>query len=241
MSNDSTDLSGVITLRQILASVKATLKTDDRDDQYLSQYIIEGLTELNIFHLDIFGSKPAILDISDINTVDLPSDYIDYLVIGYVVNGRLVSLTHNPNIPIPISGDCGEDTNPFPELTTEFPSSPTFGASGGYNIATYTIDKRNRRIIIQGSVPGGQIHLKYITSGISMSEETFVPRQYLPVIKAFVIWTVVENDPKEPMNNKMRKANIYGDQVRRASSLEMPSADEILELIRKGYRQSPKR
>jgi hypothetical protein len=240
MSNDSIDLSGWMNIRQILANVKARLRIDDRQDRYLLQYIIDCISELNMFHLDVSGPVSTIIDISDINTVDLPSDYIDYLKIGYIVNGKIVTLTHNPSIPIPISGECGEDTNPFPDLSLSIPLVPTYGAGGGYNVAEYRIDKKDRRIILQGSVPGSQLAIEYISTGVSLNEETTIPRKYLPAIRAYVVWTLIENDPKVPMNDKIRKGDLYAQEVSRASMSELPTLDECMDAIYMGRRQTPK-
>jgi hypothetical protein len=237
----SQDSDGIVSLRYILANIKARLMWDDRNDQFLLQYIIDAVSELNMFHLDISGTKTVIIDVNEINTIDLPSDYIDYEVIGYIVNGKITSLSKNPNIPIPISGDCGADTNPFPDLVQDLPSVPTFGVGGGYNVAEYTIDKRGHRIIIQGTVPGNQILLKYTSSGISLTEETYIPKQYVPAIRAYVLWVIAENDPKEPMNNKIRKGQLFADEVIRVGATEMPTMDEISDALRMGYRQTPKR
>lgn len=240
MSIQSEDTAGWVSLKYILASTRAALRIDDKHDEFLLQYIIDGVTELNTFHLDISGTKNTTLTISDINTVQLPRDYIDYAKIGIIVNGRIHTLTVNPNLAVPHTGDCGEDTNAYQDNTQELPATPQFGISGGYNVAEYKIDKRNRRIIVSGNPPGGTLYLEYISSGISMSEETNIPRAYVPVIRAYAIWRFVDNDPSVPGNEKERKGRLYGQEVRRAAMYELPTLDEMVDALKQGRRQTPK-
>ena len=235
------DTSGWVSLKYIVANIKSRLMTDDKFDEYLLQYCIDGITEMNMFHLDISGPKTTVLTISDINTVALPQDYIDYLQIGIIVNGQIRTLSLNPQIPIPITMDCGEDTNGFSDLIRAYPASPQFGAGGGYNVSEYKIDKRGRRIVLQGAVPGGQVIMEYISSGISLSEENYFPRKYLPVIRAYVMWVLADNDPKVQIQEKMRKGKILQEEVMRVSMSEMPTISEMVDVIRSGYRQTPKR
>ena len=43
------------------------------------------------------------------------------------------------------------------------------------------------------------------------------------------------------MNDKMRKGDLYAQEVRRVSMSEMPTLDEIMDAVRRGYRQTIKR
>lgn len=242
MSNQSIDTNGLVTIRYVLASLKSALAIDDREDERLIQFIVDGISEINMFYVDISGTKKGLFPISSINTVDLPSDFIDYVMIGRVVNGRVVSLSKNKNLAIPVSEECSLSTNPYSGAITEYPKYHHFGLGGGYNIAEYEIDKRDRRILISGNVPNSEIYMEYISTGVSVNEETSIPRQAVPAIKAYVIWQMTENDDKKPLYDKQRKARIWTQKLEElANSVNAMTIDEILDEIYKGYRQTPKR
>jgi hypothetical protein len=242
MSNQSIDTAGVVSLKYVLASLKSALSIDDREDERLLQFIVDGVSEINMFHLDISGTKKGMFDITQINTVDLPSDFIDYIVIGRVINGRIVSLSRNEALAIPIDIDCGLDANPYKDAIVDFPKFYHYGLGGGYNIAEYRIDKRDRRIIISGVVPGSQIYMEYISTGVSLNEETVIPRYAVPVLRAYADWKRTEYDDKKPLYDKQRKAMMYQFELERADSLvNSMTVDEILDQVYKGYRQTPKR
>lgn len=241
MSNESVDTSGTVSLKYIVANTRARMRKDAKDDQYILQYAIDCISELNMFHLDISGPRTALIAVSDICTIDVPEDYIDYLKVGKIVNGRIRTFSINPNLSIPITGDCGEDTNAWSDITLSFPAVNTFGVGGGYNEVEYRYDPRSRRFILSGAVPGSYVALEYISTGISISEETYIPKKYVPAIRAYIIWQFVENDDKAPMNDKMRKGQLYADEVTRASASEGLTIEELMDAITSGYRQTVKR
>jgi hypothetical protein len=234
------DTNAIVTIDYILASVKAYLQVDDKQDELLMQMILDCITDLNIFHADLSGHKTVTMDISDINTVDLPEDFVDYIKIGRIINNKIYTLSLNDNLATPHSEDCGEDTNPYIQSVYDLPYEQQYGTGGGYNCAEYKIDKRNRRIIIGGGVPGSQIIMEYISSGVC--SETVVPRYAVPVIRAYVYWMRVENDPRVPFNEKERKQNLYVTEMRRLKEFETRlTVDEIMDAIYRGYRQTIKR
>lgn len=239
MSNESIDTAGTVSLKYIVANTRARMRKDAKDDMYIMQYAIDCITELNMFHLDVSGPKTALLPVSDIGTIDVPEDYIDYYRLGGIVNGRIQTFTLNPKLAIPTETECGEDVNPWKDITLDFPARNTFGAGGGYNTSEYRYDQRNRRFIIGGATPGTYVVLEYVSSGVSVSEETFIPRLYVPAIRAYIIWQFVENDEKAPMNDKMRKGQLYADEVMRAG--ESLNIDEIMDAVYSGYRRTIKR
>jgi hypothetical protein len=234
------DTPALVSLNYILASVKAYLQVDDKQDEFLMQLIIDCVTDLNIFHADISGQKTVTLNVSAINTVDLPVDFQDYICIGYSVGNQIVSLSYNPRLAIPQTQDCGEDSSPYP-LTgnIELPISRQYGAAG-ITTKQYKIDKRNRRIILSGSIPNSQVIMEYIGSGIS--NDTLVPRYAVPAIRAYVILMRIDNDPRVPYNEKERKTHLYVTELRRLREFETRmTVDEIVDSLMLGIRQTIKR
>lgn len=234
------DSNALVSLEYILASVKAYLQTDDRQDEFLMQLIMDCVCDLNTFHADLSGNLTVTLDVSSINTVDLPTDFVDYIVIGYTVGNKIVSLSYNPRLAIPQTEDCGELTTPYPlSSNQEMPLERHYGA-GGITTMEYKIDKRNRRIILSGTIPNSQVILEYISSGIS--NQTVVPRYAVPAIRSYVYWMRCFNDPRVAMNDKNDKRELWVSEVRRLREFETRmTVDEICDALMKGVRPTIKR
>lgn len=234
------DTSSTVSLNYILASVKNYLQVDDKQDEYFMQLIIDCITDLNIFHVDISGSKTVVLPVTVLNTVDLPSDFIDYIKIGMLVNNKITSLSLNENLAMMFTEDCGEETTPNIQTLLDYPVEHHYGVGGGYNIGEYKIDKRNHRIVINGTIPGGQVVMEYVSSGVCA--DTVVPRYAVPAIRAYVLWQRIDNDPRVPLNEKERKNHIYVTEMRRLKEFASRlTVDEIMDALYRGMRQGIKR
>jgi hypothetical protein len=234
------DTPALVSLNYILASVKAYLQVDDKQDEFLMQLIIDCVTDLSIFHADLSGNKTVTLDVSAINTIDLPLDYVDFVTIGFAVGNKIVSMTYNPRLAIPQTQDCGEDTTPYPTSgTVDIPITRHYGVAG-VTTKQYKIDKQNRRIILSGVVPNGQVVMEYIGSGVSA--DTLVPRYAVPAIRAYVILQRIENDPRVPYNEKERKTHLYVTEMRRLKEFETRmTIEEVVDSLMLGVRPTIKR
>jgi hypothetical protein len=100
-----------------------------------------------------------------------------------------------------------------------------FYARGGVNVdGYYNIDYQNRRIFLN-SVSRTEVVLAYITSGVEIAEETYVPTKYERVLIAWIIWNDAMYD-----DMRVKMADYY----QRRYTEELISLDEgytIEELI----------
>lgn len=234
------DTSATVSIDYVLASVKNLLRiSDSSEDEYLLQLIIQGITETNIFHVDISGTQTVELTINSARIAELPNDFIDFVRLGVLINGKVVSITENPKLSKVFDETCGIETNPNTE-TDEHLHYQHYGASGGHGMADYTIDKRKRIIIVSNTLYGHKIYLEYMSSGIS--SETVLPSYAVPVLREYAIWQRAEYDPQTPMNEKERRGRLYVQQMRRLSEFNnRVTVDEILDGIYSSLRQTIKR
>ena len=236
------DTKAMVSIEYVLADIRSRIEFDNRSNQRIAQMIISCYSELNMFHIPIAGIKHVELSLSSINTIDVPEDYIDYVRIGRVVNGKVVTFSLNPDLSKTIDKSCGEDTNPNMNIENNLPNYYNFGTGGGYNSMYYTYDKRERRLIFQGDTLTGKIYLEYISTGINDTGKTFIDRRAVPALRAYVIWQIKENDDKAPLWDRQRKAAIYDQEVRRlGNAIYNLTIDEMMDALYQGYRQTPKR
>jgi hypothetical protein len=63
----------------------------------------------------------------------------------------------------------------------------TYGTKGGVNSYYYTIDWKARRIYVDGMISDTCV-LRGTTSGIQMSETTYIPTLLIPVLDNYLLW-----------------------------------------------------
>lgn len=250
------DTNAIITLKTCVYSAINRAGIDMKYFEKLYAIAAECLAEINIFHSTYF--KVAYLPVSDINTVALPTDYIDYVrPPSLIVNGRIWTLTKLDTLPLQADISCGLPTNPPTDNITVADVSITdyldyinnvyvethqYGTSGGQNIAYYRVDKESRLIVLSGNVPGDTVLLEYTSTGLSLEGDTLVPREVMPTIREYLIWQNIENNPTIAMGEKERKKEQYHDQLKQLIHFQNSfSVDEFLDILYGNSRQTPKR
>lgn len=192
------------------------------DYERYKRIVINGLEDLNIFVLKQIKCK--YLDVTSINTCQLPDDYIDKIKVGLNYNERVYCLTENNNIVLPRDEECGLEIRDIiasesniVELFTPYNYggryySDTYGVRGGMTHITYRIDKEYDRIVLEGSVPlGTKILLEYESSGITVGEDSIVPVILKPCLLSYIYWM-------DDYSNRS-KQDQYGVQCRRVRNL----------------------
>ena len=217
--------AGTTTITYVVMSVLNRLKDYSmRHYSFLEQIIIEGYTDLNLWHMD--NIEVVYLRMSDQKDVDLPCDFVDWSKIGIPINGKLRVLTRNENILLPRKFSDGADVGNTDDaneavgglyFTDHFRNGQfvagLYGLPGGIDQAYYDIDRENRKIIFSGNVPRAEIVLEYISSGIDLAGGTIIPREAVPALRQYAIWQLIENDPKVSASEKERKKEQYEEQI----------------------------
>ena len=100
MSVNSPNIGGLITIRTVVMGVLNRLgQYDMKLYKRLTQIAIEGFIELSLWHIN--SLEVVYLKMGTAKTVPLPSDFIDYVKIGFPVNGKLRVITRNDAIILP--------------------------------------------------------------------------------------------------------------------------------------------
>lgn len=249
---------GVITIETVVAYILDELNMSERYAEMaerVANFVIRGFTDMNMFHLT--NIQVEYLKVGQDNTVNLPDDYIDYRKIGIEVNGRVWTLTLNDNIALPRAMKCGEDirkviSSPNPSqfglnFGYYFPDhvrngryiGGLYGVGGGFNLAYCRIDKERRQIVLDGRVPKCEVVLEYVSTGVSMSRQTIIPRIALEPLIAFGIWKMT---PFDRIGQKEAAKNDYIMEVEKMRALENAmTADEFRDVLYSSFYAAPKR
>lgn len=241
-------------IRGIVYSVLNRMKrTSTQDYEYLEQIAFEGYRSFQINNLNVVDV--VYKTVNDEGYFDVPNGYINYTKIGFVSKGKIVNLGLNRHIALP-EGLPFCETPPHlidTENSTEALQIPyvshyyngqahtaTYGIGGGYAEAYYREDRKNRRIFIDGKVPGNQIVMEYIGTG-DLCGSTYVNPHYEEALRTWILWQDIENDKSVSMGEKQRKQQQYREAIENAHFSDRPvTAQEILDAIFMGYSQSVK-
>lgn len=199
-----------------------------------NQIIIEGYTQLSIDH--VYRINVATPYVSEGNIVKFPRDMVDYYLVGLVRNGEIFTLTRNDDIAIPFNESCGFEMG-NPDLLNPI-SEPIyrFTNKGVWNFGKYKIDIKRRLIIFEGSMVGQQVYIEYITSGVSLTEKTWINIRLLPVLKAYLHWIITERDDRAALSSKQRAMALYDKAVLLFSEQDNGfTLYEAMDAIRSGY------
>jgi hypothetical protein len=253
-------LNGYVPLRSIAKSVMNELKVKDfADYENILQLVVEGALEINIH------SSPSVevkyLTVPASGVVKFPTDMLYYTKIGVRSGGRVWTLTLNREMVTPARYADGENTlcevTPEDIATNSDPAdamatygyveffqgqAPLYGISGGVNSAYYNVDYGRRTISISGSIPSQELILEYVSTGITVSGATMIPRTAVPAIKAYTHWKYIEYDPRFHLGDKQRKERLYDIELVALADVDLSfTMDEFLDTIYSSSRQTIKR
>lgn len=253
MSLENPKGAGIVNIRYVVMSYLNRINDYSmRNYKRYAQIVIEGFTDLNLFHIQNIEVVYLIMD--EAKLINVPSDYVDWVKIGYPVNGKLVTITKDDNILLPREFQDGTDVgnidNVGPDSISSFIAhykdgrfvGGLYGLRGGNNRAYFRYDRERRQFAFTGDTPRSEIVLEYISNGVSLGSSTTIPRQAVKALLSWTHWQTGEFDRKVPANEKERRKNLYYEDVQELRSLEYtPTMDEYRDAMYKLYRQGPKR
>lgn len=258
--NNSEKSAGAVTLRYIVRNMQNRFQSySNIDFQHYLQLVIDAVSYLNNITLDTI--ETSWITIGDTNALELPNDYLDYVKIGVVdANGRVWTLTLNPELvrypletcglPLDkvLNGTIGQFPNqyPIPEQGYWFTSAFHYGNTipvqyslgGGFNKGYYNIDRQGRYLLVSGLPKGTVICLEYKSTGVKIGETTYVPRQAMEAIIAWVMMTKQAHGMQASVNWEQK---FYTEEALLANLEYTRTAEEYKDLFYSVWQQGPKR
>jgi hypothetical protein len=214
-------------VHETLLSIPESQRSIDQKRRFLN-FAIKGMRYLS---LCVFKNSKRVVKVEpdSNNRIDFPADMEEFLALGVPVNGKIWLLTRNNDI-IPTKTVVGIDES-LDSTDGEGVDLPTeqlesFTAKGGINYqGYYTLDYRNEEIIINAT-SRDELLLIYISSGVSLSETTYVPAKYVPAITAYILWRDVQYDRSVPAIFRKEAEQALKDEIKIIKRIEMNTLQE---------------
>ncbi len=246
--------------------VRELLIETGRTEHRFFQALQLGISCLRELEFDVTGS-PVVkeLPVTDLDTVNLPNDYLNYIRIGFTNKyghfkelGRNNSISLNRNLD-----DCGTRTKRSKDdIDTSFTNNATFsgteygsihyrnnenvgryyGLGGGNNeYGSFKIDKNYQQIQLSFYTGGDTITLEYLADPNKTNGEFEVHPFAVETVKAWIDWKLNENNPNISIAVSQSKKMLYGSNKKLLRSrMASLSVQDMLQAFRKGNKASPK-
>ena len=240
------DYKGITTFKAVAS--KFLLRTQRPLSEYKRavSLTIDGYRDINLFHLG--NAKKAIIRMNDISCIDLPDDYQMFISCAVPYNGRYWIFTKDSLLVSPSAELNGVEVVRTGEDVIIGTTYSGYDATGGQNDYYCNVEESKRRIVING-FPNADVTLTYVSTGISMTEETAIPKYTEEALIAWCRWKYAENDPgysqgarySAPMNKVLYEENQYYMQLRQIDLIHSSTIDQIYDAIYSTWKQTPKR
>ena len=223
MANISSQIAIDAFIRRLLAKEG---KTDDFYMRYM-QIALDGLRDMHIHHFNVEITKVVTVDTST-NTFAYPSDYVRYVMIGTVIDGRWWYYTKDDGMA-PLEDDDGTAIqSSLPNLSEyEYPADLSQG--GGTNKYYFREDEKNDRFQVAGFT-ADVVVLKYISNGIDSGGDILIPDYATLTLEAYVRWNLSDYDDRRE-STTMRLERQYKERIKRMKMAQRPTLKDIRDTI----------
>jgi len=216
-----------------MADTNNLIKLQDMVDRYLFKYkkptddwalyfehAADCARELNIHHLRAFKTQEA--TISSKGIITMPDDMIELMAVSAQWNGLLWSFTEEGLLDITAIEDGDADDIADDRVFD-------YGATGAKNIYYYHCDWDSRKIYLNG-VPSETVILQYISSGLDLSTDTYLPAHAMFVVEKYLRMREADFDGLG-INERQLREREYRDAIGMLRRVNMPSSAEFRDTL----------
>lgn len=241
-------------------------KGEGQNNLFARMYAI-GVSGMRELHMDVKGLvKIAELTINDTDTVDLPSDYLQYSKVGLCgADGRIHSLGLDNDLCLnKVYNDCGTRiahtqieggdgiivsengvNSPWTMVPGVFGNSGgIFGLGGGNNANGYfRYDRASNQLLLANMrIPSTSIVLEYISDLSATEDGDFIVHPFeIQTIKEWMSWRYISNNANASLGEKVnRERMFYNERLRMNKRYNSSTTQEWAEALRKSNMASPR-
>ena len=230
-------MANTTALKTIKNIVKKTLVRSGKDMSHYKRFYdicVDGLRDLRLNHVKE-GLELAKFDVDQtLYTVEFPDDLIKFIGVGVAYNGQIWPLSHKGKINTTTTttagvedfdSDIGEGINLNNSIWTGYQ------AKGGLNVSGYfVVDYANRRLMLR-NFTGTQVWMYYVTSGISLTADTFIPIIYEPTLMSYILMSEEAYKAEGNPNLYERYKSLYDTNLRFLRKSQRDSLQEVYDTI----------
>lgn len=226
------------------------------------RYLQWGIRGVKKFNFDILSSFKAVqIPVTATGTIDLPSDFVDYIVIGVIASGRVVTLTENRSMNMttnvnncgqPILTERGRNTRQVPGVFEDagwyffnYRNGQNLGQIFGYGGIRedqgYRIDRDAGIIQFTNNMVGSDIYLEYASDGLTYTGDTLIHVHAEEALIQWIHWKRLQHKPGVAVSQKEIAEKDYNKAYKNATHrMRSFTGAEFLDAVRRNYHQAIK-
>jgi len=234
---ETNDISGLVTIQSLVSDVLGNDTTEDIMIDIL-KIAIRGAKQLNMFYLD--EPKVYIGEVSPLNQMSLPPDFVDMSIIAYIANGEAKIVSRNDRIRFTLLEADGLESVLQENLDEiRVPSVKHYSLPAGYSILSARVRQRYNRIEFKGNAQGTPIYLEYVSTGVGV--KTFIPALAQETMIAWIEWKLAEKI-KEPIYERQHRERIYDKELTKFMTFKkrLPPVEEFIRQFNTTRKQTVK-
>jgi len=244
-------MKGVLTPNNIIDEALVEIRDFERANfKEASVYFLKGWRDFQIFEAGA-QVKEAWRDITAINTVPFPEDLLRLIDVSIVLDGEYFSFTKSDILVDPITDplDKTRDTTRGEDDTLRRSPSVGYGAQGNNLEYYYKEDRAKRRIILSRMAldqtlfaDRTEVLVRYVATGMDDFNSTYIAADAGNMLVAYVAYKLVQARPEKYNPTYMAvKKEEYIEHLRMYRALEMPSLQELEDMIYESSGQNVRR
>lgn len=222
------DSNGLIKIDEIIADIQ--VETNDYSEGNVMRYarlVERGVTLMHLFNLNSVSVEKLEVDEAS-NTAPLPQDYLGHKKIGAILpNGRVYPLTVDQDMSLLNEKECGTEVS-YDGVNIQDYS--VYSSRGGFSEeGTYHIDSKNHRILLY-NVTADTLIIEYVSSGLKIDGETYIPAIAREALVSFVLWKASKTGTAQ----RDRAFMEFTFEQKKLRTLMMPTLDEVVDSLLQG-------
>ncbi len=250
---------GFVTLDSIIRSALMDIGESIHRYEQLKHYAISGYRQ---FQFDVAQSvKTVQLDLTAWKSAETPVDYVDWVIVGFLVNNKIRAFTNDERISLfqpdvdedgfPDERTTGDDdlpviddvnnriwfwngVNQFGEDTGQLYGLTTKGNGNGY----FKWNSERREFQFDVAVNADtKIYLEYITDGFDPNEATVVNLYAADLIRLYIHWQRLKYAKSSALwQIREAKDDYYTEFKRVQGRINKITVEDVLDCARDAYR-----
>jgi len=226
------------------------------------RYLQWGVRGVKKFNFDVLSSFKAIqILVTETGTIDLPPDFVDYLTIGVIASGRVISLTRNTKMGMTSNfNECGQavltergtNSRQIPGIFEDagwyfynYRNGQNLGQIFGYGGIRenegYRIDRDKGIIQFTSNMVGNSIYMEYASDGLSYDGNTLIHVHAEEALIQWIHWKRMQHRPGTAVSQTQEAKQDFNQEYKLAKRrMRAFTGQEFLDAVRRNYHQAIK-
>lgn len=251
MSTEQLNIKAVVSLQHIVRNYIIERGLNMSSYRRLLQMAVRGFSHLNMTELRSVSHHYATPN--QAGQIFMPPDFVDYAKVGYFSGEEFFAIGINKDLKVNTDNgsvsveQAGESSTSDSYILTEhyygsrFVPTMLFGYRGEYPGQSFNVDYDNKIIQVSSMVPRRELCIEYISTGVSLNGNTYVPRNVEEAVIEWLYW----RDLKGSANGNATRGMIddakqdFLEQLNILRDQDMPTLQEVYDVLYSTAMQAP--